>query len=602
MNRFHRPIALFLICLALAAPGHTQTRLSQIFPVAPTPAKSDNTPPDPLGRQTPNGTLFGFLEAVQSGNFVNAAQYLQMSPARRNLQGEQMATQLKAVLDAAFVGSLKAVSTNPEGAAQPGLPSDYERIGTVSVDDVEADVILVRVNDAYAGKIWLFSADTLVHVPVLYELVEAHEVETHVPKALVRVQFLGMSVWLWLALLLAVPISAGLAWVLIELVKFPIQLWRGYRHLPRLADWRKVSGPLWLVVGLIVHRIIVSYLNLPLLHRHYYYLTTRVVFIVGATWLALRELTRVMNRLRDRAIARGSTETGSLVLLGRRVVKAVVVIFAGLTLLGALGFNLTTALAGIGIGGLAIGFGAQKTIENLFGGISLLGDEVIRVGDSCNFNGRVGTVEDLSLRSTRIRTVERTELSIPNGALATMNIENLSRRDKILLNPKFGLRSETTPDQLRYVLSEARRLLYQHPKVETATARIRFSSFEDSWLNIEMFSYILTHDFAEFTAIREDILLRLMTIVENAGTRFAFPSETVYLGRDPGIDKAKAEQAEQQVHEWREQNRLPFPDFAPEDIAGIRDSLTYPAPESAANRNNPEEPNGKQRQMPPRPT
>jgi MscS family membrane protein len=587
MNRSLRSLSLIIFCLSLAVPGWTQGSLAQILPLPSAPAKPDTSPTDSLGRQTPNGTLFGFLQAVQSGNFMNAAQYLQMSPARRNLQGEQMATQLKAVLDAAFVGSLKAVSTNPEGTMQPGLPSDHERIGALSIDDVEADVILVRVNDPNAGKVWLFSADTLSRVPELYELVQAHEVESHVPKALVRVQFLGMSVWLWLALLLALPVAAGLAWLLIELVALPIQLWRGYRKLPRVADWRKVSGPLWLVVALIIHRIIVSYLSLPLLHRHYYYLTARVLFIVGATWLALRGLARLMDRLRDRAIARGSTGTGSLVLLGRRVLKALLVIFAGLALLGALGFNLTTALAGLGIGGLAIGFGAQKTIENLFGGISLLGDEVIRVGDSCNFNGRVGTVEDISLRSTRIRTQERTELSIPNGALAAMNIENLSRRDKILLNPKFGLRSETTPDQLRYVLTEARRLLYQHPKVETASARVRFSSFEDSWLSIEMFSYVLTRDFAEFTAIREDILLRMMAIVENAGTGFAFPSQTVYLGRDSGIDKAKAEQAEQQVREWREQNRLPFPDFAPEDIAEIRDSLTYPGPESAVNRNNP---------------
>jgi MscS family membrane protein len=587
MNRSLRPLSLLILGLALAAPARTQTKLSQILPAPAAPAKPDNAPTDPLGRQTPNGTLLGFLQAVQAGNFVSAAQYLQMSPARRNLQGEQVSTELKAVLDSAFVGSLRAVSTNPEGTLQAGLPPDREKIGTLSVDDSEADVILVRVNDPNAGKIWVFSAETLAKVHELYELLQAHEVETHVPRVLVRAQFLGMSVWLWLALLLAAAVAAGLAWLLLELVAFPMQLWRGYRHLPRMADWRKVSGPLWLVVGVTIHRILISYLGLPLLHRHYYYLTARVVLIFGATWLALRELTRIMDRLRDRAIARGSTGTGSLVLLGRRVVKALVVIFAGLTLLGVLGFNLTTALAGLGIGGLAIGFGAQKTIENLFGGISLLGDEVIRVGDSCNFNGRVGTVEDISLRSTRIRTVERTELSIPNGALATMNIENLSRRDKILLNPKFGLRSETTPDQLRYVLTEARRLLYQHPKVETSTARVRFSSFEDSWLNVEMFSYILTRDFTEFTAIREDILLRLMTIVEQAGTGFAFPSQTVYLGRDSGIDKAKAEQAERQVQEWREQNRLPFPDFAPEDIAEIRDSLTYPPTESAVNRNNP---------------
>jgi len=586
MNLLIRRFLILILFVPLVLPVWAQKSLSQILP-ATTAAKPADAPTDPLGRQTPNGTLFGFLQAVQAGNFVNAAQYLQMSPARRNLQGEQIATQLKAVLDSsAFVGSLRAVSTNPEGTLQPGLPSDHERIGSVSIDDVEADIILIHVNDPNAGKIWLFSADTLAHVPELYELVEAHQVESHVPKALVKVQFLGMSVWLWFALLLAVPLAAGIAWVLMQLIRFPVQLWRGYRHRPQLADSQKISGPLWLVLGLIVHRILVSYLGLPLLHRHYYFLTARVFFILGATWLALRVLTRVMNRLRDRAIARGSTGTGSLVLLGRRVVKALVVISAGLALLGALGFNLTTALAGLGIGGLAIGFGAQKTIENLFGGISLLGDEVIRVGDSCNFNGRVGTVEDISLRSTRIRTVERTELSIPNGALATMNIENFSRRDKFLFNPSLALRSDTTPDQLRYVLTEARRLLYQHPKIETPSARIRFAAVDQSWLTLEVFSYVLTREFAEFAAIREDILMRLMTIVNDAGTGFAFPSQTVYLGRDSGIDKNKAEHAEEQVREWREQNRLPFPDFAPEEIAEIRDSLTYPVPESAVHRNN----------------
>jgi MscS family membrane protein len=343
---------------------------------------------------------------------------------------------------------------------------------------------------------------------------------------------------------------------------------------------------MWLVLGVLIHRILVSFLGLPLLHRHYYYLTTRVVLIVAIGWLTLRGLTRGMDRLRDRAIARGSTGTGSLVLLGQRVLKALVVIFAGLALLGALGFNLTTALAGLGIGGLAIGFGAQKTIENLFGGISLLGDEVIRVGDSCNFNGRIGTVEDISLRSTRIRTVERTELSIPNGALATMNIENLTRRDKFLFNPTLSLRPETTPDQLRYVLTEARRFLYQHPKVETASARIRLANLEQGWPSLEVFSYVLTRDGAEFTAIREDILLRLLTVVEDAGTGFAFPSQNVYLGRNTGVDKAKAEQAEEAVRRWRDQKQLPFPDFAPEEITEIRDSLPYPPPESAVNRNN----------------
>jgi MscS family membrane protein len=579
-----RRLSPWILGLSLLVSLSSRQSLAQILP---SPAPAQNTPAaptDPLGRQTPNGTLFGFLQATQAGDYTTAVQYLQMSPARRETQGQQLARELKAVLDRAFLGSLRTISTNPEGTVQPGFPSDREKIGTLSIDDAEVDVLLARVNDPIAGKIWLFSAETLAKVPEVYELVEAHQVETHVPQLLVKIPFLGMSPWMWFALLLAIPVSAGLAWVLIEAVVLPRNWWlRSRNRQPIITNWHKISAPTWLVIGVFLHRVLVSYIGMPLLHRHYYYISSRVLLIAAATWLLLRILAAGFDRWRIRAITSGHTGTGSLVLLGQRIVKVLVVLFAGLTVLGVLGFNMTTALAGVGIGGLAIGFGAQKTIENLFGGLSLLGDEVIRVGDVCNFNGRVGSVEDISLRSTRIRTVERTELSIPNGSLATMNVENLSRRDKFLFNPKIGLRYETTPDQLRYVLAEARRLLYEHPKVETASARIRFTGLEDSWLALEIFSYILTRDAAEFNAIREDILLRLMDIVYNAGTGFAFPSQTLYLGRDPKPDEAKAKEAEERVNRWREEKQLPFPDFAPAEISEFRDSLPYPPPDSAVN-------------------
>jgi MscS family membrane protein len=584
MNPFPKRLLPWALCLTLSMPAWGQGSITEILqPSAETSKASESAPADPLGRQTPNGTLFGFLQAVQAENYPKAALYLQLSPARRDALGEKLAIELKTALDRAFVGSLRSISSSPDGGLS-GVISDRLKIGSLSADDIEADVVLVRLNDPVTGKIWLFSSDTLAKVPEIYDLVQAHQVETHVPAPLVKIQFLGMSLWLWLALLLAVPVSAGIGWLLMELFVYPRVLWRRFRKLPQLTMWKHVSAPVLLVIGTMVHRILVGYLRLPLLHRHYYYMVARVILIIALAWLVLRLLARGMDRLRDRAIARGSTGTGSLVLLGQRIVKVVVVIFAALTVLGVLGFNMTTALAGLGIGGLAIGFGAQKTIENLFGGVSLLGDEVIRVGDTCNFGGRVGTVEDISLRSTRIRTVERTQLSIPNGSLATMNVENLTRRDKILFNPKLNLRYETTPDQLRYVLAQARRLLYEHPKIETASARVRLAAFSDSWLTLEIFGYVLTRDFAEFTAIQEDVLLRLMDIVGEAGSDFAFPSQTVYLGRDHGLQKEKAEHAAEEVRKWREEGQLPFPDFAPTDVSDFRDSLPYPPPESAVSK------------------
>jgi len=305
------------------------------------------------------------------------------------------------------------------------------------------------------------------------------------------------------------------------------------------------------------------------------------VVVIGANWLLWRVLRAVMQSVRQRAVLAGQMGTGSLIILGERMLKAAIFVVAIFAILGTLGFNLSAPLAGLGIGGIAIAFAAQKTLENLFGGVSILGDEVIRIGDVCRFGDRVGTVEDISLRSTRIRTPERTELSIPNGSLATMNVENLSRRDKILFNTKLGLRYETSPDQMRYVLAQVRRLLYEHPKVETEGARNRFIALDESALTLELFSYILTRDFDEFLAIREDLLLRIMDIVDTAGTGFALPSQTVYLGRDTGVDKEKAERVAREVQKWRESNQLPFPDFTPADISEFSNSLPYPQPGSA---------------------
>jgi MscS family membrane protein len=343
----------------------------------------------------------------------------------------------------------------------------------------------------------------------------------------------------------------------------------------------EVSGPLWLIFATLLHMIGVHHIGLPLLSRHYYDLTAVTFLLIGITWMLTRVIGWGAKRLRNRAVTAGHVGFASLVLLGQRLVKALIVLTGVMAVLSNFGFNMTTALAGLGIGGIAIAFAAQKTLENLFGGVSVLADEAIHVGDVCRFGTTIGTVEDIGLRSTRVRTTERIDLSIPNGALATMNIENLARRDKFLLQQTLGLRGETRRDQLMYVLAEVRKLLYSHPKIEAETARIRFVGFGESSLDMELFCYVKTTDGVEFNAIREDVLLRIMEIVDGSGTSFASPSRNVYVARDPGLDAAKSEAAERVVSEWRGEKDLPFPDFKPAEISKMRGTVSYPPTDSA---------------------
>jgi MscS family membrane protein len=336
------------------------------------------------------------------------------------------------------------------------------------------------------------------------------------------------------------------------------------------------------ILALLIHGVFFHRIGAPILYRYYYSRFLYVLLVLSFTWLLWIIIDRAFERmiLRARSATGGAASAESLMIVGRRIARIVLMFIIVLIILPLIGVNPTTALAGVGIGGIVVALAAQKTMENLFGGVSLLMDRVIQVGDVCKIGDRVGTVEDIGLRSIRIRTVEQTELSVPNGALAQVQFENFKGRSKFNLSTTIGLRYETSADQLRVVLADIRRMLYEHPKVETGSARIRFARFGQSALELDLFAYILTSDMPEFMAIREDLHLRMMDIVLAAGTGFAFPSQTVYISQDTGLDSARSETALKRVREWREKQQIPFPDFSRELVADIENKIIYPPADS----------------------
>jgi MscS family membrane protein len=201
--------------------------------------------------------------------------------------------------------------------------------------------------------------------------------------------------------------------------------------------------------------------------------------------------------------------------------------------------NTKTALAGVGIGGVAIAFGAQKTVENLLGGIFLLTDKALAMGDTCRIGDRVGAVEDITLRSVRLRTPEQTLLSIPAGTLSQSNIENFATRTKIPVHTTLELRYGTTTEQLRSVLDGVRKLLAEHPRLETETTSVRLSSYGAHSFQLELFAYVRTRDDREFQAVREDLLLHVAEIIEASGSGFAAPPQLVYIRREEETERER---------------------------------------------------------------
>ena len=204
-----KKLALLVLVVSLSFPGLMAQSVTSLLKGATQTAAPIVASADPLGRDTPSGTVLGFLQAAQDGNEKAAADYLQMSAARRQSQGPDMAGKLKVLMDSAFVGSLRRISTRPEGNLENGV-ADQQTIGLFSNGDQDVPVMLVRVTDPSAGKIWLFSSETLSKVSELYDNVEAHQVENKLPQSLVRNVFLGMPLWQWLALLAAIPAALAI--------------------------------------------------------------------------------------------------------------------------------------------------------------------------------------------------------------------------------------------------------------------------------------------------------------------------------------------------------------------------------------------------------
>jgi MscS family membrane protein len=167
------------------------------------------------------------------------------------------------------------------------------------------------------------------------------------------------------------------------------------------------------------------------------------------------------------------------------------------------------------------------------------GVQAVHVGDFCNIGGRLGTVEDIGLRSLRLRTLDQNLLIVPNGALAQMQFENMKARPKLLIDQNFSLRIETTVEQLRFVLERVQSMLDEHPSIEPGTSRIRVNDFAGAAFDLELFAYGKTGDWMQFTAIRQDVIIKVAEIVEAAGTQFAGPTRLTYLAGDQAVRPEK---------------------------------------------------------------
>jgi MscS family membrane protein len=482
-------------------------------------------------QDSPRTAMEAYIAAARAGDWVAASKYLEGGDATE-------ARRLKVVLDRCLWINFDALSDSPEGNADDGLPPALERLGEVRAKELDVPIDLERGADG----VWRFSGSTMEALPMLWSAHGHGPIVEMLPRQLIDIQVLEVALWQWIAI--ALLMVAG--WIA-ALVLAPVLEWI-VRSASRDTGWQAIgwrmlnasrSGLRWFA-ALLVLRAGAGALELSVPAHDSLRVITMAVGSLVAAWAISSAVSGGAVALQERALAAGRQGMLAVIMLVRRTLQVLAWVLGAVIAATAAGFDMTGVLAGLGIGGIAISLAAQRTIENIFAGVSIVADQPVRVGDTCRFGTRIGTVERIGMRSVSLRSPERTLVTIPNSQFASGEVESLAARDRMRMHMTIGLRYETTRDEMSQVLQRCESLLRAHPRVLPEGIRVRFVGFGASSLDVEIQAFVGTRDWEEFLQQRQAILLEIMGAVEASGTGFAFPSTTVYLARDkaPAADPA----------------------------------------------------------------
>lgn len=350
-------------------------------------------------------------------------------------------------------------------------------------------------------------------------------VRDHLPAGMQGMGPGGVAWWQWLALALLIPAGGMLGYLLVR----PVQV--GIRRLVAttstdfddrlVAAWR---GPIILLVGVLASRILVGWVALterPLGHV----VDVQQALMVFAVFWALLRMVGVIDQVApSSAWVTRYPALRSLIPLGTRIARVFLVILAILAIATVFGYPVITILAGLGIGGIAVALAAQKSLENLFGSLSIGVDQPFRVGDPVNIEGIEGEVESIGLRSTRIRTAERTVVTLSNGRLAEMRAENFGERDRFRFRTVVALDPRTPLEVIESVRSGIEALLRAHPRTWADGPQVRVVNLTTTAIDLEVVCWVQTRLSAEFKEVREQYLLGILRLVREAGTRLTVPA------------------------------------------------------------------------------
>ncbi len=602
-----RVASAWIVALSLGLPA-----------MAPAAEDGAGFPLEPPDTSSPRATLKTFIDNIndlyriyrmEGVTDTNRAQFetlaaralgtldlSQISPTQRKTASREAAALIKEVLDRIEPPPDEAV---PDAAAmqalqESGAPPRWRVPHT--------EITIARVGEGPRQGEYLFTAKTVAQAKQYYDRVKHLPYKLGASPGLYAITVQGpgwmiserwivalpawmkdsalqLAMWQWIALVSVLVLGAALLWLLSR--------WTRRRRRRSTVTWH--WGNLVLSLGVVAVAAGLIYFTEDQIG-----ISGTVLTIVSNTlWVALfvaasAGVFAIGNGIAAAIIASPRIKPESIdahvIRVTSRIVSLLVVFYVVVVAAQSLGVPLAPLLAGLGVGGLAVALAARPTLENLIGGVTLFADKPVRVGDACVYGDKFGFVEEIGLRSTRIRTLDRSIVSIPNSQFAELQLENYNRRDCIRFYTVLYLRYETTAEQLRFVLAKVRELLVAHPKIMSEPPLlhpsipnyVHFVGFGEQSVNIEVFAFSTTADMGEFRGVQEDLLLRIMDILKEAGTGLAVPAQTTYFTRAKQPDAARVDAVEAQLEAWRAEGMLPFPDLPKERRRQLTDTLDFP--------------------------
>ncbi|HCT73052.1 MAG TPA: mechanosensitive ion channel protein MscS [Psychrobacter sp.] len=522
---------LFVMLLSVLLPNNAfAVEASTLGMGGSTSEESASTPiPDSFGRDTPRHTVQGFISALGENDYLLASNYLNLS---KSDNPTTIVRQFKQALDAGgrFQPDLQ-INNTPEGNLTDQLPPSQENVGAINVGEKSVPLILERVVSKQGEQYWQFSTDTLSSVPEVIENTEPTLVSRYTFDSLEGKKLFGYQM---------ADLVAALTMIIGSFVFTYILVWLLY-HLLRIVYPRvrgvplplpnKVVLPLAVVIMALILSEVMVYAGVSVTLREPVNRFTDIASWLALTWLLLRVIDAIFTRAVNLSYKKNYTERVSILGLLRKVVKALLLIFAVIVIFGNLGFDLTTGIAALGVGGLALALGAQKTIENLVGSVVVVADSPVRIGDYCKFGTYEGTVIDIGIRSSRVRTLTRTVVTVPNGDFSSMQIENFTSRDMFRFFHQLYIKRTADIDVVFKMVKDLDEFIDEHYLTNQEWNQVNILELRQDCYIIQLQAYVNANGVTEFYDKQNVLFVDLLNQVAKYDVEHALPTQQIIVNQ-----------------------------------------------------------------------